>query len=344
MASESPHLNRQPPSETPEISIVVPVYFNEGSLVELHRRLAAAMASASARSWDITFVDDDSGDRSEEVLREIQRAHAGVRVVRLSRNFGSAAAIQAGLQHAYGDCVIVISADLQDPPEMLPAMIQRWREGVKVVLATRISRDDPFVSRVLSSLFYRVFRLVVTKDMPPGGFDFFVLDRVVARILAETSEKNTNLAAAILWLGFKREFIPYHRAARVHGRSMWTLAKKITYMYDSMLSFSYLPLRAMTLFGLLGMALAFIYAIVVLAHRLERPHEAPGWASLMVVNLFFSGMMLTAIGTVGEYVWRTFDASRKRPVFVVAEQLEPPIPRTAGGDQERLQEVRRSSR
>jgi dolichol-phosphate mannosyltransferase len=312
-----------------ELSIVVPVYYNAGSLEELHRRIAATMTSAGVRGWDLTFVDDGSGDASPTVLEELRRRHGNVRVLRLSRNFGSNAAIHAGLEHARGRCVAVLAADLQDPPEMLGVMIERWRQGTEVVLASRESRDDPFLTRLASSLFYRLFRALVSRDMPTGGFDFFLLDRKVARVLVEFAEKNANIGASVLWVGFRREFVPYHRAERTHGKSMWTLSKKLKYMYDSLLSYSYVPLRFMTAGGLVGMLLAASYAAWIIIDKLVGGTEPQGWSSLMVVTLFFNGFVLTAVGTVGEYVWRTFDASRRRPFFIVAQHHEPACAREA---------------
>jgi dolichol-phosphate mannosyltransferase len=280
------------------------------------------MGAARVDRWDVTYVDDGSGDNSHQVLCSLPKA----RVLKLSRNFGSMAAIQAGLQRARGEAVAVISADLQDPPEMLEQLVARWRAGAKVVLAARETRDDPLLSRVFSALFYRLFRALVSSEMPPSGFDFFLLDKQVAQLLVEHAEKNTNLAAAILWLGFRREIVPYHRAARVHGRSMWTLAKKVKYLYDSLLGFSYIPLRVMTALGVIGVLTSFGYGAAVAIERLTDPLAPRGWASLMVANLFFSGLMLASIGTVGEYVWRAFDAARKRPAFIVEHCREPEGP------------------
>lgn len=313
------------PENAPEVSIVVPVYFNAGSLRELHRRFAQAMAAADVASWDVTFVDDGSGDASAQVLEELRSENAGVRVVRLSRNFGSMAAIQAGLARAGGRCIAVIAADLQDPPEALVEMVQRWRGGDEVVLATRGSRQDPWSSRVFSYAFYRLFRLLVSAEMPPGGFDFFLVDRKVGRVLVDCAEKNANLAAAVLWVGFRRSVLTYHRATRAHGKSMWTFWKKVKYMYDSLLSYSYVPLRIISALGLAGMVSAVAYGSWITVHRLRGAPEPPGWASLMVVTLLFDGFLLTAIGVVGEYVWRTFDAARRRPNYIVAESREPAV-------------------
>lgn len=309
--------------DSPEVSIVVPVYFNAGSLIELHRRFGQAMATARVSSWDVTFVDDGSGDDSPAILEDLRRTHPGVRVVRLSRNFGSIAAIQAGLALARGRCVAVIAADLQDPPEALVEMIRRWRLGDEVVLATRGSREDPWLSRLFSYLFYRAFRVLVSAEMPQGGFDFFLVDRKVGRVLVDCAEKNANLAASVLWVGFKRSVLTYRRAARAHGKSMWTFWKKIKYMYDSLLSYSYVPLRIISALGLCGMISSLGYASWITVHRLGGSPEPPGWASLMVVTLFFDGFLLTAIGLVGEYVWRAFDSARRRPNYILADCREP---------------------
>lgn len=307
----------------PEVSVVVPVYFNEGSLEILYGRIRATMEKVQVAGWDITFVDDGSRDGSRGVLHKLRGQHPNVRVLELSRNFGSMAAITAGLFQTTGRCVAVISADLQDPPELLGEMVESWRQGTKVVLAAREARSDPFLSRMFSAAFYRLFRFFVNKDMPSGGFDFFVIDQQVSGLLTRYHEKNSSIPAALLWLGFERKIFFYTRAERIHGQSMWTFTKKFKYMYDSILSFSYIPLRVMSALGALGIVLALGYALFVVWYRLQHPEEPSGWASLMVVTLLFSGLVLASVGVVGEYVWRTFDAARPRPLFIVERQLDP---------------------
>jgi glycosyltransferase involved in cell wall biosynthesis len=306
-----------------ELSIVVPVYHNAESLEELYQRIKITVEKINISNWDITFVNDGSKDASREVLASLKKDNDNIRVVELSRNFGSMVAITAGLRYATGHCVAMIAADLQDPPELLVEMIEHWRKGTKVVLATRESRDDPFLSKALSFLFYRFYRFVISKEMPPGGFDLFVLDQQVAKLLVDHAEKNTSIPAAILWLGFSRKFIPYHREVRKHGQSMWTITKKIKHMYDSILSYSYIPLRIIVGIGILGILMAFSYASFIVWYRFSHPAESPGWASLMVVTLFFSSITLISIGVVGEYVWRAFDASRQRPIYIVDTCSEP---------------------
>jgi dolichol-phosphate mannosyltransferase len=306
----------------PEVSVVVPVYYNAESLQELYQRIGTALDSAKVSDWNITFVDDGSGDSSRAVLNELVTTRDNVRVIHLSRNFGSFDAITAGLTCAEGRCVVVISADLQDPPEKLPEMIGHWRDGKKLVLATRESREDPLTSRIFSWLFYRLFRLLVSKEMPTGGFDFFVLDSHIAQLLASHAEKNTMMPAALLYFGFERVVIPYHRAARVHGSSRWTFWRKFKLMYDAILSNSYVPMRLMTSIGALGVAVAIAYFIVILVYRAMNGDMPRGWASLMTVALFFHSLTLMSVGIVGEYVWRTFDAARKRPQFVIDRWIQ----------------------
>jgi len=305
-------------TNVPELSVVVPVYCNEGSLLELYGRLEATLASSTA-SWEVVFVNDGSTDGSAAVLDQLLAQHRNVRVVNLSRNFGAIPAVTAGMAQARGRAVAVISADLQEPPELLPRLLDSWRSGDRVVLATRRSRADPWTTRLFAAIFYFLFRSLVSKDMPKGGFDFFLLDRKVVQAVLASSEKNSNLSAMILWLGFQRTVVEYDRVARRHGRSKWTFAKKLKLVYDSLFSFSYVPLRIVTGFGLLGMVLSVGYGLTVLVYRVRHPGEPPGWASLMVVTLFFDGVLLASLGVVGEYVWRSLDAARGRPPFVIDE-------------------------
>ncbi len=307
---------------TPHVSVVVPVYFNGPSLEELYERIGRALTSAGTSGWDITFVDDSSGDDSREVLARLRDRHENVRLVFLSRNFGSFDAISAGLQHVTGDCVVIISADLQDPPELLPEMVQAWREGTQIALASRESREDPLLSRLFSFVYYRAFRLLVSKEMPSGGFDFLVVDRQVAQLLARHSEKNSMLPAAILYYGFRKRVFGYHRAARKHGVSMWSFWRKVKLMYDAILSNSYVPLRVVTAVGAAAAVISVLYGAVVVAQKFLNPDIPAGWTALMVVLLFFHGLTLMSLGVVGEYVWRTFDAARARPQFIVDVVLE----------------------
>jgi len=303
------------------LSVVVPVYQNALHLPELVARLNAACASVPDLTTELLFVDDRSRDDSFAVLCRLAAAEKHLRVVRLSRNFGSNAAILAGLHHAQGDVVVVITADLQDPPELIPEMIARWKEGSEVVLASRRNREDPMATRAFAGVFNRLFRAFVFRDFPPDGFDFVALDRKVVARLVAMPEKNSYLFGQILWLGFKRAVIPYDRAPRAGGKSAWTFWRKVKYFIDAFTAFSYLPVRFASVAGFLLAILGFFYAAFVVAMRLTGHIPERGFSALMVVVLVASGTQLLVTGIMGEYLWRVLEEVRPRPAFVVDQTV-----------------------
>lgn len=305
------------------ISIVVPVYYNEQSLPLLLERLQSIAASQTGHTFEFIFVDDGSGDHSFSVLQQLARQDARVRALRLSRNFGSNAAILAGLTYARGDCAAFLAADLQDPPETLPAMIQAWEQDAQVVLAVRRGgRGDPLLTRFFAAIFNWLFKVLVFNDMSPHGIGFFLIDRQVVNVLIQCSEKNSHIMALILWTGFKRAVIEYDRAERLHGKSRWTFGKKVKYFIDAFAAFSYVPLRISSLVGILFSIVGGIYALIVLIERLVGNIPVQGFAALMVVVLVTAGVQLLILGILGEYLWRTLDATRHRPPFIVAQVVE----------------------
>jgi polyisoprenyl-phosphate glycosyltransferase len=249
------------------LSVVVPVYRNAASLEELHARVSAAVAKTDGLELELVFVDDGSPDESWDVVSRLAARDPRVRAVGLSRNFGSNAALLAGLQSATGDAVVTLAADLQDPPEILPDLVAAWRGGAKVVLAARRKRNDPVVTRLFAAAFNRLFRLLVFPQFPKEGFDFVLLDRQVVETLAAMPEKNSYLLGQVMWVGFPRATVAYDRAAREHGRSAWTFWRKVKYFIDAFTAFSYLPVRAASVLGFAMAALGFAYATVVLAAR-----------------------------------------------------------------------------
>lgn len=304
------------------VSVVVPVYCNAGSLPSLHERLSHVAEQQNDCSFEFIFVDDGSFDDSYAVLQSLAQRDARVRVVKLSRNFGSNTALMAGLSYARGDGVALIAADLQDPPELIDDMLQLWRSGTRVVLAARHQRDDPLLSRLPAALFNRAFRRFVFKDFPANGFDFVLLDRQVVDVLVACGEKNTHIFGLIMWAGFKRAVVYYDRAERQYGTSMWTFTKKIKYFIDAFSSFSYLPLRLASSLGFILAGLGLLYAVVVLMARLLAGIQVEGWASLMVVLLLTTGAQLVMLGVIGEYLWRNLEQTRHRPLFVVERIIE----------------------
>ncbi|HVE66375.1 MAG TPA: glycosyltransferase family 2 protein [Thermoanaerobaculia bacterium] len=301
------------------ISVVVPVYFNAESLP----RLAAALEEVAAHSdfeLEPIFVDDGSGDESWARITAITAAWPGARGIRLTRNFGSQMAILAGLQEATGDAAAVLSADLQEPPDLLPRFVEAWRSGSTAVLAVRAARPEPWPTRAAANLYYRTLKRLAFESMPDGGFDCFLVGRPAIDFLTGSREVNTSLPGLILWAGFPVALVPYDRLARAEGRSRWTVGKKVKYFLDSVISFSYAPLRWMSVVGAAIALLAFGYAILLIGMKIFAGMPFRGWTSLMVALAFFSGVQLLSLGILGEYLWRTLDAARARRGFLVREK------------------------
>lgn len=306
------------------VSVVVPVYFNAATLRPLLERLRSLEPELAEQGdqLEFVFVDDGSGDESFAVLSEEAGRDPRVRVLKLSRNFGSNAAILAGLGFARGDSIVVLAADLQDPPELIPELVAARHRGAEVVVAARRTRDDPPVSRFFSAAFNRLFRRFVFADFPAGGFDFLLVSKRVAHVLVEMSERNSYIFGQAFWVGFRREIVEYDRAPRGEGRSRWTLTRKAKYFVDAFTAFSYLPIRAAALLGFLLALAGFAYAGVLIVLRLTGViADAPGFAALAVLVLVASGVQLLVTAMVGEYLWRVLEESRRRPPFLVETTL-----------------------
>jgi Glycosyltransferases involved in cell wall biogenesis len=306
-------------------SIVVPVYYNELNLHDTVPQLLALQTQLPEYELELVFVDDGSGDGSLRILKEFQSKHGqSIKVVKLARNFGSMAAIQAGFAQATGDCVGMIAADLQDPPELFLSMVRHWESGVKAVFAVRSDREESVTQKLFSSLYYRLIRRFAIPNYPPGGFDFFLIDRQIVDEIDRIREKNTNIMSLVFWLGFQYVSIPYVRRRREKGVSRWTLSKKIKLVIDSFVAFSYVPIRFLSVVGLVFAAAAFIYAGVVLYEWFHQGAVVQGWTALMIVLAFTAGLQMMMLGILGEYLWRTLDESRRRPLYVVDEVVAGP--------------------
>jgi dolichol-phosphate mannosyltransferase len=306
-----------------KLSVVVPVYYNSESLHELYSRLLRIPDESPYLEIEIVFVDDGSGDDSFDTICRIASEDSRVVGVKLSRNFGSFIACLAGLTRCNGDCAVIISADLQDPPELIGEMYKKWCEGNKVVMAVREDRQEGFLKVFFADMYYKLFRLFITKEMPPKGFDFVLIDRKVIDVLTSIQEKNTTLMGLILWTGFKRAELPYTRMKRKYGKSRWTFSKKVNYFLDSIMAFSKFPMHVFSLFGIfLSFASLAGIAYIIFAYLMGWMKGVSGWPSLMVVNLFMFGMLFLAFGMMGEYVWRNFEESRKRPLFIVDSEYQ----------------------
>jgi dolichol-phosphate mannosyltransferase len=303
-----------------KLSLVVAAFNEEANIPRLHGRINAIDWAALDVEVEILFVDDHSRDRTPQVLRELAARDPRVKWLRFSRNFGSHKAFTAGLEQATGDAAAILAADLQDPPETVPLLLEKWRAGAKVVWAVRGDRPgETFITKALAGLYYRLMRRYALADMPETGADYLLMDRVVIDTLKEAPERNTSLLALIQWMGFDQTQIVYTKEARSAGVSKWTLSKRIKLAVDSFVSFSYAPIRLVSGFGFLFALLGFLYALVLAVRRLFCGAAIEGWTSLICVVLVVSGVQLIMLGVLGEYLWRTFDESRRRPRYIVEE-------------------------
>lgn len=305
-----------------KFSIVVPIYFNELNIPHTVPRLQNLQSVLHDCDLEFVFVDDGSQDRSLELLVEAQQLDSRIKVVKLSRNFGSMSAIQAGLSYATGDCIGIIAADLQDPPELFEDMIGAWRTGKKVIMATRSDREESFSQKLFSNTYYYLLEKFALKDYPKGGFDFLLIDKQVAQEVIHIDEKNTNVMSLIYWLGHDRESFPYVRQERKLGKSRWTLSKKIKLFVDSFVGFSYIPIRFMSTIGVLTALLSFIYGVIVIFGAIFGNIELRGWTTIVTLITFLLGIIMVMLGIIGEYIWRILDESRNRPSYVVDEVYE----------------------
>lgn len=301
-----------------KLSIIVPVYWNSDTLMLLYQDMKEKILH-KLEEYEIVFVDDGSGDNSWEIMNQIRGMDENVRLVRLSRNFGEHAAILAGLSVCTGDCAVTKQADLQEDSELILQLYEKWKEGNKVVLAVRAERDEGAVKKFFANLYYTLMRKLVVKDMPKGGFDCYLLDRQVIEVLLMLDEKNSALTLQVLWVGFKSDRVYFHRKNREIGKSRWTLSKKVKLVVDSMMSFSYFPVRFMSFLGSAYAIAAVVWGIVLVAQKVSGVEDMPGWTSLMVLMLFSFGVIMVMLGLLGEYIWRALDASRNRPPFLIDE-------------------------
>ncbi|AOZ93309.1 glycosyltransferase family 2 protein [Paenibacillus crassostreae] len=302
-----------------KFSIVVPVYFNGLNIPITIPKLQGLQGLLPDCELEFVFVDDGSKDNSLQLLLEAKELDPRIKVIKLSRNFGSMSAIQAGLEYVTGDCVGIISADLQDPPELFRDMISLWQTGKKVVLATRSQRDESLSQRMFSNSYYYLLERFALENYPKGGFDFVLIDKQVVHEILEMKEKNTNIMSLIYWTGHERELIPYVRQERKLGKSRWTLSKKIKLFVDSFVSFSYMPIRFMSFIGLITAIISFFYGIFVTICTLFGLIELQGWTTIIALITFLLGIIMTMLGIIGEYLWRILDESRKRPSYIVDE-------------------------
>ena len=303
--------------KTPDVSIVTPAYDEEENLALLYERIRSALEGID---WEWVIIDDHSSDSTFAQILDMSEADGRVRGVRLARNSGTHISARCGLDHSRGDAVVVMASDLQDPPEAIPRLLEKWGEGAQVVWAVRAQRRGETLFKRGASRFYHwlIRKSTGIKELPAKGADFFLVDRIVVDALKGFRERHGSILMLITWLGFRQVSVEYDKQARIHGRSKWTLEKKLKLVVDSILSFSYLPIRAMSYIGI-GVAVAgLVYATIVFVNAVTgNPPE--GWSSLMVVVLMVGGILMLMMGVIGEYLWRALDEARARPAYVIEQ-------------------------
>jgi len=299
------------------VSVVVPVYNEQEGLPELHRRLSDVLDTTQL-PYEIIYVNDGSSDGTLDVIQKLKRDDGKIGVVDLSRNFGKEIALTAGLDYADGDAVIVIDADLQDPPELIPQLIAGWREGYDVVYATRTARDgETFIKKTTAHMFYRVIRAICRFDVPQDTGDFRLLSRRAVAAIRQLREQHRFMKGLFAWIGYKQKAVPYRRAPRFAGQTKWNYWRLWNFALEGVTSFTIVPLQLATYLGLAVAACAFIYGAEIIIKTALYGNPVPGYPSLMVVILFLGGVQLVAVGIIGEYLGRMFDETKGRPLYLV---------------------------
>jgi glycosyltransferase involved in cell wall biosynthesis len=305
----------------PKLSYIIPCYYNE---LNIHTTANTLIQNEklfpTGTEFEYVMIDDGSKDKTLDELKKFRESYYGkVKIVKLSGNFGSYNAVLAGMKYATGDCNVILAADLQDPPELIPKMMDYWLKGIKLVIANRIDREDPFFQKIFSKIYHFLIKKIALKDVPSGGYDLVLFDKLLRDEVVRINEKNTNQIYLLSWLQFDHVNLPYVRRKRTVGVSRWTLNKKIKLFIDSFVSFSFFPIRFISFCGLIFGFISLLWGGWVLVAKLTGLIPIQGWATLMAVLLFVSAFQMIAIGILGEYLWRTLDAVQGRPNYVVEE-------------------------
>ena len=304
-----------------KLSIIIPVYNNELNIKPLYQELSKEVLKKADFKYEIIFIDDGSEDNSYNELLKLREKNKNIKIIKFTRNFGAYTAIFAGIKCTNSNCVLFLAADLQTPPQLINEMYNWWEKGYKTVLAVRDNREEGKIQTFFSNTYWKLVKKYALETMPEKGFDCFLIDRKIANIIINTKEKNSPLSAQILWYGYKVKKIYYVRKKRELGKSQWTLSKKIKLFIDTFIAFSYAPIRIISVVGIMISLASFIFAIIILFNKFYNNIPIQGWASLMIVLLGLSGIQLITLAIIGEYLWRNFDESRKRPIYVVEKEI-----------------------
>lgn len=304
-----------------KLSIIIPVYNNELNLRSLYEKLRKEALNKNNFEYEIIFVDDGSEDDSYNELLKLREKDENIKIIKFTRNFGAYTAIFAGLKYANGNCMLIIPADLQTPPKLVLEMYSWWEKDYKIVLAVRDDREESKIQSFFSNTYWKLAKKYALKNTPEKGYDSFLIDRKIADSISNANEKNSPLSAQILWYGYKVKKIYYIRKKRELGKSQWTLSKKIKLFIDTFIAFSYAPIKIISGLGIIVSLAAFIFAMIILFNKFYNNVPIQGWASLMIVLLSLSGIQLITLAIIGEYLWRNFDESRKRPIYIVEKEI-----------------------
>ncbi len=308
-------------TDHPTLSVVAPCFNEEGVLHELYRRISGVLDGAG-EAWELVLVNDGSRDRTPEIMRELHDADARVKVVDFARNFGHQIAVTAGMDYARGDAVVLIDADLQDPPELILEMLAKWREGYEVVYAIRAERKgETWFKEFTAKAFYRIIYKITDINIPMDTGDFRLMDRKVVAALKTMKEKHRFLRGMSVWVGFRQTGVKYVRAERYAGETKYPLKKMLKFAMDGITSFSYFPLQLATYIGFVSAAIAVLGIIVTIILRLSGSHAFFGQATALVSVLFLGGVQLICLGILGEYLGRIYDEVKGRPLYIVREAL-----------------------
>lgn len=305
-----------------KVSLIIPVYYNQDNIEPLYRDIVEKLYCHEDVDWEVVMVNDGSMDNSYEMIKRIAAEDSRVKAISLSRNFGSHAAILCGLTECTGDCAVIKAADLQEPTELVIDMIESWKQGHNVVIAEREGREESRQQTLFAGFYYWLVRKTSLPSMPKGGFDVYLLDRKVITVLTNLEETNSALTGQILWSGFKTGHVKYVRKARELGTSKWTLKKKIRLVMDTLFSFSNLPITMVLIVGVVSIIVAVIWSLIVVYYKLTGNIPIDGFTTMLIVQLFSFGIIMMTLGILGEYLWRTFDASRGRPPYIVEDRYD----------------------
>lgn len=307
----------------PKIDIVVPVYNEQEVLPLFYKRIKQAM-EASNVSWSVLFVNDGSSDDTQAEIEKLNQQDARIGYISLSRNFGKEYALTAGLDHVTGDAVVVIDVDLQDPPELIPDMIQHWQSGYEVVFATRKQRHgESFAKKATASLFYRIMNMMSRIEIPKDTGDYRLLSKKAYMAVRQLREHSRFMKGLFAWVGYSQKQVFFEREPRAAGTTKWNFTKLWRFALDGVTSFSYMPLRFATWIGVTVASMAFIYGVVIITKTLLFGTDVPGYPSLMVIVLFLGGIQLMALGIIGEYLGRLFQENKQRPLYLI-DKYQPP--------------------